>query len=199
MGGSLKTELSGVSTQPRPEAHLHVATGAERQNAREMTHLANMHLEYLTLSSSSAAVEISTDSNGGRVMVKMHTRVLEPRRVYTDSEVDVKASGIIVWVHSQGDDDIDVPEDSIGAIYCHNRCRASVAIAPPQFEKLQNAVLLGAQFEIHLTVDAKQKPSGSETILYTEAFGKLRVLEVTFTAESSQQTQAARDELKPRT
>lgn len=152
-----------------------------------------MHLEYLTLSSSCAAVEMSTDSNGGRTTVKMITKVVEPRRVYTDGAVDVIESGFLVWVHSQGDDDLDVPEDSVGAIYFHNRCRASVAIAPPQFERLQNAVLLGAHFEIQLTVDVKQKPPGPETILYTEAFGKLSVMDVTFTAENPQQTHASLD------
>lgn len=145
-----------------------------------------MKLEYLTLSSSSAAVEISTDSNGGRTVVKMLTKVLEPRRIYTDGAVDVKDSGVLVWVHGDGDVDLDVPEDSVGAIYCHSRCRAMVAMAQPQFERLQTAVLMGAHFEIQLTVDLKQKSPGPETILYTEAFGKLPVLEITFTAENPQ-------------
>ena len=148
----------------------------------------NMHLEYLTLSCSSAEVEFSTDPSGSRSAIKMLATVLKPRLLYTDSSVNVTDSGFLVWVYSQADDYLDVPEDSVGAINFYKNCRASVAIAAPQFEGLQNAVLLGAHFEIQLTVNVKQKSPGPEAILYTEAFGSLPVLEVTFAAEKPQQS-----------
>jgi hypothetical protein len=153
-----------------------------------------MHLEYLTLSSYSSAVDIWTAPNGGHIIVRMLAKVLEPRKIYSDGGVDIGQSSIRVWVSCKGDDVIVVPEDSVGAISdVHNVFHVSVVITPPQFELLRSAVLMGSHFEMQLTVDVKKKPAGPETILNTNEFGRLPVIDVTFTAGHPQQTQAGLD------
>jgi hypothetical protein len=158
----------------------------------------NMHLEYLTLSSSSAAIDIWTAPNGNHIIVRMLAKVLNLQKVYSDGGFDVGGSTIRVWVSCQGDGVIVVPEDAVGAISdVSNVFHASVAITPSQFELLKSAVLLGSHFEIQLTVDVKKKSARPETILNTNEFGRLSVMDVTFTAEHPQQTQAGRDWPKP--
>lgn len=137
----------------------------------------------LALESSDAAVEISTRASGSQTIVKMRTRVVEPRKVFTDGGLDVSTLPFYVWIYAQGDEDLVPPEGAIGHLICIKAPIASVMMAPAQFEQLQSAVLLGSPFDVLLEVNGKTRQDQPETLLRTEAFNLLPVLEAVFTAE----------------
>jgi hypothetical protein len=139
----------------------------------------------LVLESTDAAVEISTRVTGSQTIVKMRARVVEPRKVFTDGGLDVRTVPFYVWIYAQGDEDLTPPEGAIGRLICIKAPTASVMMAPAQFEQLQSAVLLGSSFEVLLEVDGKKRQDQPETLLRTEAFKLLPVLEAVFTAEQA--------------